>query len=322
MIVKCNLEEDMFSIIIVNWNGDKLLTKCLQSLVNSTYKNFKLYIVDNASQDNSIDIIKKFSGVLDIDIIQLDKNYGFAPANNIAIDKAINDESDFIITLNNDIELKDDCLEKALNFINKNKEIDIFQILMINYFNRDIIDAIGMEFDSHLFVNQLGYKDSLENLNKYSINIDGACAGAAIYSKRCLKKVLEKEKDYFSSTFFAYYEDVDLALRLKNNGFKSMLIKDSIVYHMHSATGKKTTGLKEYYLTRNFLLYTKRNQTKDEYRKNVIFYCKKIIGDFVRSLLSRDYKAFKGVLKGFMSGIKELKNVNYRVVSLKGDIND
>lgn len=300
----------MFSIIIVNWNGEKLLNKCLQSLIKSTYTKFKLYIIDNSSQDKSIEIIEGFKKDLDLELIRLDKNYGFAEANNIAIEKAIRDKSQYIITLNNDIELKDDCLERVVNCIENNKSIDIFQILMINYFDRNIIDAVGMEFDKHLFVKQLGYKDDITNLDNYNINIDGACAGAAVYSKKCLGKIVENHKDYFSSNFFAYYEDVDLALRLRNNGFKTMLVKDAIVYHMHSATGNKVSGLKEYYLVRNFILYTKRNQSKKEYRRNRIFYYKKTVGDFKRIIMSRELSSIKFVTKGLIDGIKESKKIS------------
>ena len=175
----------MFSFVIVNWNGSDLINQCLESLTKSNYSNFKVYIVDNGSTDNSIEIINSFKEKLNIDLIKLDKNYGFAPANNIGINKSMNDESKYIITLNNDIEVQSDTLDKLIKFINSNEDTDIFQLLMFNYYERDLLDSVGMSFNKHLFVTQLGYKEPLSMLNKYSVDIEGACAGAAVYSKEC-----------------------------------------------------------------------------------------------------------------------------------------
>lgn len=290
----------MFSFVIVNWNGSNLINQCLESLTKSNYNKFRVYIVDNGSTDNSIEVINSFKERLEIIVIQLDKNYGFAPANNIGINRAIDDESKYIITLNNDIEIQSDTLDKLIEFIDNNKETDIFQLLMINYYEREVLDSVGMSFNEHLFVTQMGYKESLKQLDKYEVDIEGACAGAAVYSKKCLKFICMNDNEYFKNDFFAYYEDVDLALRLKNNGFKTKLVKDSVVYHMHSATGNKTSAFKDYYLTRNLFKYLKDNQSEDDYNYNKKYYYKNTIGRIVRSLKVRDFNGAKAIIKGFI----------------------
>ncbi|WP_195245500.1 glycosyltransferase family 2 protein [Clostridium celatum] len=289
----------MFSFVIVNWNGSDLIKQCLDSLTKSSYKDFKVYIVDNGSKDNSLESIKTFEEKLDIITIPLEKNYGFALANNKGIEKAINDDSEYIITLNNDIEIQEDTLDKLIKFIDENKDTDIFQLLMINYFERNLIDSIGMSFNERLFVTQLGYRDPLKNLEKYDINIEGACAGAAVYSKKSLRKICINNNEYFKNDFFAYYEDVDLALRLNNNGFKTKLAKDSIVYHMHSATGNKNSTFKDYYLTRNLFKYLKANQSENIYKKNKRFYYKNTLGRIVRHLKNGNIDGAKAIIKGF-----------------------
>ena len=186
-------------------------------------------------------------------------NSGFAQANNIGIKKAINDGCQYILTLNNDVEVSKESLKNAMNYIENNKEFDVFQLFMINYFNKEICDAAGLNFKNDLIPLQVGFKESAsEILSKEKIEIEGVCAGAAIYSVKALEAVKLDNENYFDSNFFAYFEDVDLSLRLKSSGFKAKLLKDSIVYHMHSATGGKTSGFKEYYLTRN--LYKEKSK--------------------------------------------------------------
>ena len=289
----------MFSFVIVNWNGSKLIKQCLESFINSNYKNFKIYIVDNGSTDDSLEVIKSFREKLDIILIELEKNYGFAPANNIGINRAINDKSEYIITLNNDIEIQENTLDELIEFIENNKDTDIFQLLMINYFERNRLDSVGMEFNKHLFVTQLGFRESIDDLDKYNIEIEGACAGAAVYSKKALKEVSINKNEYFKNDFFAYYEDVDLALRLNSKGFKTKLVKNSIVYHMHSATGNKTSTFKDYYLTRNLFKYLKENHSESDYKYNKKYYYKNTIGRIVRHLKSGNINGVKAIIKGF-----------------------
>lgn len=290
----------MFSIIIVNWNGEKLLGQCLDSIEKSSYKEFNVYLVDNGSVDKSVEIANLYRKKLKIEIIKLDKNYGFAYANNIAIDRAMKDGNKYILTLNNDIEMRENTLEMLSEYIDNNQDIDVFQLLMINYYERNKIDAAGLVFDKDYFVMPLAYNEDVDKIASLSTEIEGACAGAAIYSKKALTAVKEKEIDYFSSDFFAYFEDVDLALRLNKHGFKANLVKQAVVYHMHSATGNKNSAFKDYYLTRNLFKYFKRNLDKEQYKKSE----KKgysIMGKMaLKYFLKGNFSSGKAIIKGFI----------------------
>ena len=300
----------MLGIVIANWNGEKLIDKCLESLENQVFKDFKVYIIDNASKDNSRVVIKKYMNRLNIDLTEMRYNTGFAPANNVGIKKAIKDGSNYILTLNNDVEVPKESLKKAMEAIDTNKEFDVFQLFMINYFNKDVCDAAGLNFKDDLIPLQVGFKENVaEILNKDDIKIEGVCAGAAIYSTKALEAVKLDDENYFDSNFFAYFEDVDLSLRLKGAGYKFKLLKDSIVYHMHSATGGKTSGFKEYYLTRNLFMYTKRNQTIEEYKKHKKEYYIRFLKTVAKNI--NNFNAIKSAVKGLSDGLKESKKIEY-----------
>lgn len=300
----------MLGIIIANWNGEKLIDKCLESLENQSFKDFKVYIVDNDSKDNSKEIIKSYNEKLKIDLTEMSYNSGFALANNIGIKKAIKDGCDYILTLNNDVEVPKQSLKSAMNDIENNKDFDVFQLFMINYFNKDVCDAAGLNFKENLIPIQVGFKESVSDiLSKDDISIDGVCAGAAIYSIKSLEVVKLDNNNYFDSNFFAYFEDVDLSLRLKSAGFKAKLLRNSIVYHMHSATGGKTTGFKEYYLTRNLFMYTKRNQSIEDYKKHKKEYYIRFLKTVVKNI--NNFNAVKSAVKGLNDGLKESKKIEY-----------
>ncbi|WP_196001896.1 glycosyltransferase family 2 protein [Clostridium sp. 1001271B_151109_B4] len=299
----------MVGIVIANWNGEKLIDKCLSSLENQLFKDFKVYIIDNDSKDNSINIINSYKEKLNIDLVEMDHNSGFAPANNIGIKKAINEGCNYVLTLNNDVEVPSDSLSKAIKFIEDNKEYDVFQLFMINYFERNKCDAAGLVFNEKLIPSQVGYREEVNEVLGRDITIEGACAGAAIYSAKALEKVKLDNGDYFDSKFFAYYEDVDLSLRLKRAGFKTTVLKESIVYHMHSATGNKTSGFKEYYLARNLFMYTKRNQSLEKYKKAKKTYYIILIINLLKNF---NMEVLKSVFKGIKDGNKEAKKIEYK----------
>lgn len=299
----------MLGIVIANWNGEELIDKCLSSLVEQEYKEFRVYIIDNASKDNSIKVINSYKEQLQIVLTEFDHNSGFAVANNIGIKQAFEDGCNYVLTLNNDVEVPKESLKRAMEVVNKG-EYDFYQLFMINYFDRNKCDAAGLTFQKNLIPIQVGFKETAEETLKKHIEIEGVCAGAAIYSRKSLEAVKLKDDNYFDSNFFAYFEDVDLSLRLISAGFKAKLIKDAIVYHMHSATGGKSNGFKEYYLTRNLFIYTKRNQSLEDLRKNNYSYYIRFMKTLIKS--SANFNAFKSTLKGLRDGISERKKLEFK----------
>ena len=303
--------ENLVVGVILNYNTTADTKKCINFLLQQKYENFMIIVVDNFSSNRTqVENLKKFCDEQQIIFLPSDKNGGFSYGNNIGIKKAIKDGCNYILTLNNDVEVPKESLKKAMEAIEINKEFDVFQLFIINYFNKDICDAAGLNFKDDLIPLQVGFKENVADiLNRDDIKIDGVCAGAAIYSTKSLETVKLDDENYFDSNFFAYFEDVDLSLRLKGAGYKFKLLKDSIVYHMHSATGGKTSGFKEYYLTRNLFMYTKRNQTIEEYKKHKKEYYIRFLKTIVKNI--NNFNAIKLAVKGLSDGLKESKKIQY-----------
>ena len=103
------------TVLILNWNGEGFLRKNLPSVCGQTYSDYSILIVDNGSTDNSVEYIKSLDDSR-IKLLELEKNFGFARGNNKGIEKIIADgKSPYIVTLNNDIKVENDWLEKLLD---------------------------------------------------------------------------------------------------------------------------------------------------------------------------------------------------------------
>ena len=118
-------------IIILNYNGEKFLKACLDSVLNQTYTNFEIFLVENGSTDGSIEFLE--ANYKDqINLIKLDKNTGFAKGNNIGIKEAFKDnEVKYIATLNNDTKVEENWLSEMIKTIKSNENIGSISSIMM-----------------------------------------------------------------------------------------------------------------------------------------------------------------------------------------------
>ena len=209
----------LVSIIIVNFNGIEHLKPCFESLRNSSYSNYEIILVDNNSTDNSVEYTSNnYPSVI---ILKLDKNYGFAEANNKGTRIA---NGDYFLFLNNDTKVDSNFLNELISPIDGDPKIGIAQSLLLKPNGEidssgDFIDNMGVVYNS---------KSKTHQIREIS-----SAKGASMIVKR---KVFESLNG-FDSKFFAVFEDVDLCWRAWIRGYRVILIPSSIVIH----TGGQTT---------------------------------------------------------------------------------
>ena len=114
----------LINILILNWNGKKVLNNCLKSILTSSYKNYKITVIDNGSSDDSLKDLNKISNK--INIIKIDKNLGYSKGYNYAFKKLKNDNDDYYFLLNNDTIIYKDTLERLHISINQFGSNNIF----------------------------------------------------------------------------------------------------------------------------------------------------------------------------------------------------
>ena len=202
------------SVVTPNYNGEKFLKTFFDSLNNDSECIGEVIIVDNGSSDNSKDYINSNTFRFPVVLIENSQNLGFAPAVNQGISKA---KYDYIFSLNNDTEVKEGSIKQMLDLISSKDDIFSVQAKMLQYNNKELIDDAGDEYNLLAWTKKTGEN---HNTGEYVevTEIFSSCAGAALY-----KKSIVEELGMFDDNFFAYMEDVDLALRSKINGYRNLL---------------------------------------------------------------------------------------------------
>ena len=296
------------SVITPNYNGVKFLKNYFKSLDDDSEYIGEVIIIDNGSDDSSIDYIQNNSFNFPVILIKNDENRGFAPAVNQGIFKA---KHDYIFSLNNDTEIKKGSIKAMLDLI-QDENVFSVQAKMLQSSNKKLIDDAGDEYNLLGWTKKIGENQSCDNYSQV-LEIFSSCAGAALYKKDILNEI-----GLFDDNFFAYMEDVDLAIRSQINGYKNLLCPDAIVYHIGSATsGSRYNEFKVKIAARNNVWTVYKNLPIPLKIINFIFL-------FLGFTIKYVFFVKKGFGSFYLEGIKEglstrskLEKVNFKKDNLK-----
>ncbi len=229
------------SVIILNYNGKKLLKECLDSLRVQSFRQFEAILVDNGSSDGSVDYLRE--NYPWVRIVALSENLGFAGGNNRGFAVSC---GEYIVTLNNDTKVSENFLEELLKVAEKSCKTGIVAAKMLDYHKRDMIDSVGIYPASNGTAVSIGAGEADRGQYDRERYIFGACAGAALYRRSMIS-----ETGFFDPEFFAYYEDMDLAWRAVLAGWRALAAPKGVAYHIHSATSGRMSDFTVYHTHRN-----------------------------------------------------------------------
>jgi len=236
---------DKATVIIVNWNGQRFLHRGLTALMGQTTKPHEIILVDNASTDDSVSIVRQFPAVR---LIALDRNAGFARANNLAIEAAAA-ESEWIVLLNPDAYAEPGWLQELIAAARRNPGYDVFGSKLLNAADRSLLDGIGDAYHLSGLVWRRGHGVPDGHGAQQEQEVFSPCAAAAMYRRSALQKVGGFDEDYF-----CYVEDVDLGFRLRLAGYRCLYVPKSVALHVGSGTtGSQHSDFAVYHGHRNLV---------------------------------------------------------------------
>jgi len=230
----------LVSIIVLNYNGLSFLPACLNSINNLKVNGFHLekIVVDNASTDGSVALLKKHYG--DFKLIANQKNLGFAAAINQGIKQAL---GEIIVTLNVDVVLDPNFVLAALKQFQDEKVGAVAgKVLRLN--NKKVIDSTGhVIYKNRLFIDR---GDGEVDKGQYDQReeIFGVCAGIGVYRRAMLEDV-QINGEYFDEDFFLFLEDTDLSWRAQLFGWKTIYTPEVIAYHWRGGVAARGSYLVE-----------------------------------------------------------------------------
>lgn len=244
----------MIGIILLNYCNYELTVDCIESIKKSTQKNIKIYVIDNASPDQSGSKLKKIKNIC---FIQSDMNLGFAGGNNIGIKKALDDGCEYVMLLNNDTVISNDMIEKLVKKVSHNT----VTVPKMYYFDvngeKDVIWYAGgwIKYKSADGLHIGGGKKDSEEFNKEEL-VSFATGCCMLIHKDILKQVGMLREEYFM-----YCEDTDYSIRLQKEGIGILYVPQAKLWHKVSASsGGEMSKFIVYYIVRNKIYCAIKNK--------------------------------------------------------------
>jgi GT2 family glycosyltransferase len=282
------------SVVIVNWNGAAHLPVCLNALHTQTFRDFETIVVDNASQDESLQLLAR--DYPEVKVIALSDNRGFTGGNNAGIRAA---QGEFIILLNNDTEVDAQWLEEILAAFERHPEAGIVASKMKLFDRRDTFHTAGDFYRLDGIPGNRGVWEIDRGQYDHEEYVFSACGGSAAYRKSMLDQIGLLDEDFFYSC-----EDIDLAWRAQLAGWKCVYAPKAVVYHRLSATGGGATA--SFYDGRNFIYVIAKDYPSSLwkiYRGAII---RKQWSLFAEALRAWRGEAARARMRGMLSGLIHL----------------
>ena len=228
------------SVVVVNWNGRQYLSACLSGLAAQTYQPTEVIVVDNGSTDGSVELVQEeFPWVR---LVSSSTNLGFAGGCNLGLREA---RGAYLATLNNDAFAYPNWLEEMVGALESDSSVGMCASKVLAW-DDAVAESAGITVSwLGIAAERLaGQPDRPEE--EELVEVFGPSASAALYRRAMLD-----ELGLFEESFFCYLEDVDLAWRARNAGWRCLYVPTARVRHRGSATSGRGSALKRYYLARN-----------------------------------------------------------------------
>lgn len=241
---------DKVAIVILNWNGAKMLRQYLPSVLQYSRDEATIYVADNASADDSLELLHEHFP--EVRLIEFDKNWGFAEGYNKALAQI---DAEYYLLLNSDVEVTHYWLTPLIEFMDAHEDVAACQPKLLSVQDKDVFEYAGA---SGGFLDRYGYPfcrgrifETLErDEGQYDYPSEVLWAtGAALL----VRAHIYKDVGGLDPRFFAHSEEIDMCWRIRLRGYKIFCLPESQVYHVGGGTLPKGNPMKTFLNFRNNL---------------------------------------------------------------------
>ena len=238
------------AVVILNWNGVDHLRQYLPSVLQNTPAEVRIVVADNGSTDASVEFVEHYYP--DVEIVRLDRNYGFAEGYNRALREV---EADYYVLLNSDVEVTPHWIEPLLAMLNTDEKVAAVAPKLLSFTELTRFEYAGAAGG---FIDFLGYpfcrgrilSTTEQDCGQYDTPREVFWASGAAF---CCRAEVFHSLGGFDGDFFAHMEEIDLCWRMQLAGYKVMCEPRSVVYHLGGGTLPNESPRKLYLNYRNNL---------------------------------------------------------------------
>jgi hypothetical protein len=291
------------AIVILNWNGKHYLEQFLPSVLATSYANYRLVVADNGSTDDSLAFLR--SRFPQVELLELDRNYGFAKGYNEALKRV---EADYYLLLNSDVEVSSGWLEPMVGLLEQDPKNAACQPKLLAYRNKNAFEYAGGAggwLDSYGYPFARGRIFDICELDKGQYNDTAEvfwASGAALL----IRSHVYHELGGFDDFFFAHQEEIDLCWRIQLAGYRIFCCPQSVAYHVGGGTLPRGNSRKTFLNFRNNQVMLWKNLPWSEKWWKVPFRLSLDQVSALKGLISGDGGYFLAIIKAHLAFLRWL----------------
>lgn len=296
-------ENPFVSIVTLNWNGLDVTCEFLESMRNSTYKNYEIIVVDNGSEVDPTERILA-GNYYNTKVVRSPVNLGSAGGNNFGM-RHSSPDYDFVFQINNDAEITPDLIEQCLAPFYEDPAIGAVCPKIRFHHNPTVIQYAGFNKMSMLTgkttaVGSLEVDNGQHDVSGYTHSAHGC---AMMVKKEVIEKV-----GMMAEKYFVYYDESDWSARIIKAGYKIYYQAKGLCFHKESISMGKQSPIKVHFMTRNRILYMRRNATVLQFLVFISFFSFFTVPKTVLKFsLKKQWKHLKAFVKGITWNLKNTK---------------
>jgi GT2 family glycosyltransferase len=244
------------AIVVLNWNTAPYLERFLPSLLAASYVNKKVYVIDNHSDDNSRELLKRCFP--DVKLLSMDANRGFAAGYNFGLSQI---DADYFLIVNSDLEVDQQFIEPLVEMLEKQPQTAVCQPKLLALDDKSKFEYAGAAGG---WIDKLGFPftrgrilTSIEDDHQqYDAPVPVFWASGACM---CIRASVFRQTGGFYDFYYMHQEDIDLCWRIRNMGYEIYSCPQSVVYHIGGGTLSWENHLKTFLTFRNNYIMLSRN---------------------------------------------------------------
>jgi len=295
------MNDPLVFVITLSWNRRADTLECLESMQDLDYPNKRLLLVDNSSEDGTVEIVKE--SFPEVEIIVNEKNLGFGAGNNVGLTYALDQGADYILLLNNDTNIKSNALHELLSSMRD----DVGMVAPKIFYSEDPNRIWSIGGRRHWLTTekvgdvrgQIDRGQGIRNLER-----DYLAGCAVLLARRFLE-----DAGLFDERFFMYYEDSDLSLRARGAGYRLLLSPDSHVWHkVAMSSGGRDSPNERYWMARSSVLFYSKHVHGIRWFIVFPYRLASAIKTLIRLEVNGKHSAASAYVGGLRDGLSDARN--------------
>jgi len=247
-------------VVICNYNKSSYVVNCIQSVLESKNQDFDIFVVDNASTDDSVEQIKKHFSPDDVTLFVNESNLGGSGGFNTGIRYVVDKGYRYVWCLDNDVLVDENAFHELQVFLDNNESVGMAGSKIYHMQQPDIVQQYGITIDFNLFCVEANHLDELEDGSMPPIVYSDAVAACSVLV-RCS---LIREIGPMPEENFLYWDDTEWGMRCNLAGYKVASVGSSMVLHEMGAKKEEINTFATYYAWRNWIVFFMKYVSEDK----------------------------------------------------------